>query len=621
PPPVKESAQAPQLQRAGPVDTPQLWMVWKVPGRRDGTRFQARLVADMLGDEITAALVQSNLRFSALRTQVQELEDVTLLSARLSLVNPADAAALAKQVSDHLAGMEHSAWTRRWNAEHLKQEAWRDLYRDLENIPVRDMARVLRATGKPTYIGARQQELQTGLAGLEAYVKQHLRPQDTWAMVVVPDGRGLQVPVSGADITKASAALSSPLGDSDVPVSPGLDVRRTLRGLGLEGAEHFTLSNKLKVVAQQRGGIPLVEARMLLANPPAQEVDSRSAMFHQLVQNWRAGATLEWGTDPWWLDGPVPTATSHDGFHFSDASVNFVPVLQSLRRKVEPPSERYAYRVRLDREALWKRIQQRSQTEARSDQARARIALTTRLFPGRFLGTFTEQDLESYSEEALKQWHDTWVRPERTALVLVGDLPPREELLKVLEAQLGRWTPDAGAAPRPVAGSAMPTSRSVVLVDAPGQTYAHVELALRGPAPDGARDAVVDVLLPLLEQRLSRLPASKQAVARFTAGHVVTPDAYVLHLQALTETARVTDVLDQALGELNSLEQEAPRADEVEQARWSVARAHVGNAKTSAQRARLFSDLQARGLPADHWEKYPDHLAAVTPESLRAWVG
>jgi zinc protease len=84
----------------------------------------------------------------------------------------------------------------------------------------------------------------------------------------------------------------------------------------------------------------------------------------------------------------------------------------------------------------------------------------------------TLASLERMDRKALMDFRDSYLAPDRACLIVLGKLPPRAQLLKMVTSQFGTWA----AKPVPAyAPAALPEpKRQIVLVDRPGSAQADI---------------------------------------------------------------------------------------------------------------------------------------------------
>ncbi|WPB76939.1 pitrilysin family protein [Archangium violaceum] len=613
PPPMPGELKLPDNQRMvvkrGPVEHPRLWLMWTMPGFYSGQAPQAYAAASMLRTSLAKQFAGED-RVLGHSAFTHMMDGVALLVATVDLAKQEDAQEMAQKA---LGG---STDGRNWSLSAERNTRLTDAYLELEQLPTVEMARFLRATGKPDYVGGWQQQLREGLLGERygAFVAAYLPRERARMMLVVPESPGTGRTGVAQDFNTLPDAED--FDRSDVPLPDGKhDVRRVALPPGLDKAEAFSLSNGLQVVALRRGSIPLVQVHLLLRtalspDPLLPEVamnaswvsadDSRAhagkvgARVYRTVQgdSARMGATAASGNLPHLLDDLRQW--------LRDSDVN-AKVWWSSQDKTTRIVER----------------------ETQRTDARVRNALDAKLFPGHPYGAVpTAEQAKALTPGQLSEWIDSELRPGNMTLYLVGDLPPAPEVQRLAELMLGGWSGSWSASKAvPPQEPPQPTARSVVLVDRPGASQADMRLGLRWPLLDAGQVATADVITGLLQGRMDH--HLREQLGLTYGVHVQRderPLATALHIHTAVDVKAAAGALEQILVELGSLKDTPLPPKVVEHARWQVARGYDLRFRTTDSVAARLMELSRLGRSLDYWEKYPEHLAAVTPASMQALV-
>jgi zinc protease len=142
------------------------------------------------------------------------------------------------------------------------------------------------------------------------------------------------------------------------------------------------------------------------------------------------------------------------------------------------------------------------------------------------------ESIAALSPDALRAFHDRWYRPERTTLVVVGDVDPAAVIGKI-EAQFGSWTGVGEPTPDPDTGAIDPNRpESVLAVSIPNFAQGLVEVcsaaSREAPLPFGTeawrRDGADAIWTAALQDRLGHIALSPDAP--FLSARVARPEAY-----------------------------------------------------------------------------------------------
>ncbi|MFE8604262.1 M16 family metallopeptidase [Archangium violaceum] len=615
PPPMPGELKLPDNQRMlvkrGPVEHPRLWMMWPMPGLHSGQIPQLYATASLLRASLSSYLFQEE-RAVSFSVFPQVMDGMALLVAVVDLRKQEDAQEVAERVLDGRS----AGYGRNWSLPAATNALFTDAYMELEQLPTSEMASYLRATGKPDYVGGWQQQLREGLT-LNSFSKHqwdYFQRERVRMMLVVPEAPGAGRTVVGRGFSALPGAED--FGRWDVPLPEGThDVRRVARPPGLGAAGLFSLSNGMEVVALKRGSMPMVEAHLVLHIPglhPSLLPDvALQASWASMDGSHLHAANVGARTSRRVLDHQARVSGIA-------ASGNLQHVLDDMRQWLQDSD--------VDAPVWWHSqdgFMRQMERDLQRTDTRARHVLEAKLFSGHPYGTApTVEQAKALTPEQLSQWIDAELRPGNMTLYLVGDLPPAEELQRLAESILGGWHGGKGVSKaEPRREPPLPAARSVVLLDRPGAAQADMHIGLRWPLLDAGQVATADVLTELLEERLWNQLRERLGL---TYGVQVQRDtrslATALRIHTAVDAKSAAGSLEQLLAELGSLEDTPLPPKLVERARWQVARGYDLRFRTNDSVASRLMELSRLGRSLDYWEKYPEHLAAVTPASMQALV-
>jgi zinc protease len=616
PPPFPAEVRRPPLEvRRGPVEYPRLWLVWTLPGLYSGKTPQARAAQGMMSQSMSTRLAQEE-KVHNVSVTLQVLDGVTLLIASIDLMKEEDAEEVADVALDQLIALGTDPRGTGLRTAGARAMLLTQAFSDLEHLPVREVARYLRATGEADYVSGWLRHISEELTrDISPYLYQYVRRERARLLLVAPERTGRGRTVMG----ERFAPLVGPedFGDEELMLPPGaLDVRSVAQAPGLDQAERFVLGNGLRVVALRRGRMPVVEARLWWRTQPPSPGGPSLALarlgFHgsylSSARSRRHGAKV---------GARSQLLLREDGmaaFTVAFPSGNLPHVLEDIQGwmwdsevELRPFEYVHAWQLRqLEREA--------TRTDVRAERE-----LMARLFPGHAYGLAPSvAEAQTLTQDQATDWVDGELSPDRATLLLVGDLPPTPKLRQQLGDLLFRWKGRGGPVtelPEPP----LPRARSVVVVDRPGASQAELRVGLRWPWLSVQEDATASALEWLLEHRLDRQLRERLGLTYgVVVSHEVRPRATALLVRTAVERSAAAGALEQLLAELGTVEAEPLPREVVERARWQVARGYDLRFQATAAVADRLWELERLGLPTDYWERYPEAIAAVTPESVQA---
>jgi zinc protease len=210
----------------------------------------------------------------------------------------------------------------------------------------------------------------------------------------------------------------------------------------------------------------------------------------------------------------------------------------------------------------------------------------------------TALSIDRMSRQAVVDYHDKYFVPNNAFLILVGRLPARAQLIKLVTEQFSSW-PRKPVAETPATAVAA-TKRRLLLLDRPGATRAEIRLGTLVPTP---RDADY---FPLI-------------AASLVAGGELTgfDEAGVFTMAAQAADDGVSDALQSMLERLERISKEPVTARELSDARTAAVGRFLLRLEPQAGMADDLALVKTLRLPADYIETYTVHMNAVTADQLQ----
>ena len=235
--------------------------------------------------------------------------------------------------------------------------------------------------------------------------------------------------------------------------------------------------------------------------------------------------------------------------------------------------------------------------------------------------------LQRLRRSDVQAFQSRWVRPDRVALVLAGDVTPAQALA-LAERLLGDWRSPAAAPPDALAGAPQPIAAPLVLIELPGSGQSAVAVAApfiaRG-AVDPAQRYVGLVANAVLgggySARLNQEVRIKRGLSygafsgaeSFAAGGMVSAQAQTHHPSA-------AEVLQILRGEITRLADAPPGAEELAARQATLVGGFARRLETTAGLSALLVGQLAQGRPLAELAQYAPGLLAVTPEQVQAFA-
>jgi predicted Zn-dependent peptidase len=232
----------------------------------------------------------------------------------------------------------------------------------------------------------------------------------------------------------------------------------------------------------------------------------------------------------------------------------------------------------------------------------------------------TGETLPSFTTEDLRQFHAGEYRPDRAALVVVGDVT-RANVLPALEKQFGGWKSAApAAAARGVADAPQLKARQVFIVDKPGAAQSQIRIGWIGVSRSTPDYHALQVLNTILGGSFtSRLNQNLRETHGYTYGASSGFDmrlaAGPFFAGAGVQTDKTAESITEFFNELNGILKPVP-ADELAKAKNYVALRFPTAFETTRGIAGQLTQMIVYGLPDDYFATFVQKVQAVTGADL-----
>jgi zinc protease len=403
------------------------------------------------------------------------------------------------------------------------------------------------------------------------------------------------------------------------PPAPG-----PARPLAVPVPTSFTLANGLTVLVNERPGVPIVSASLVLktgsgANPAGKPglANFTAAMIDE---GTTTRSSLQIANEAAQLGGSLTTSSSVDSMQASITSLSrtfpqMLTLMADVVRHPNFPSEEVE-RQRSSR--LAQLIQQHDNPNAIANAVTA-AALYGAAHPYGFTELGTEASNKAMTVDDMREfWSKNFVA-NNAALVVSGRITAAE-LRPIVEQAFGDW--QRGAPATTPGATPQSTAAKIVMVDKPGSPQSQlraVSIAAPRATPDyEAMRLANDTFGGLFSSRINlnlreahgyTYGANSQFVFRRTPGFFVA------------STGVRTDVTAPALGELSkelTRMRDGATAEEITLARDSIVRSLPSEFETSGRVTNTTANLFLYDLPIDYYAKAQARFTAVTAAQIAA---
>jgi zinc protease len=394
----------------------------------------------------------------------------------------------------------------------------------------------------------------------------------------------------------------------------------TLRPYHVPEPVRATLPNGLSVVAAQHATTPLVTVRAVFDAGSIREDASSAGLADLAIESLDTGAAGRTGDELAWelerLGIELETEAGYDAA-FLGATVaveRLGPALARIAEVIRSPDYPAAEVERLRGEQLAEILQRRKDPRALANDMILRFLYPGEHAYGRPLLGLPDR-VRELTRERVAGFHERCVRPGRTALVLVGAIPPQQAIDAVASC-LGDWSAQ-GAWGAPPSAAASPDTTSVHLVDRPGAVQSEIRVAHFGVDRKHPDYYAIRVMNSILGGAFtSRLNLSLREKHGFTYGvrsgfaFRRAPGPFVIQTAVATEVT--TKAVEEIVREVRRMHDAGATDTEVDDARDYLAGVVPLEFQTTEQVSARFADLVLYDLPDDYYADHRAGFEAVT---------
>jgi zinc protease len=233
-------------------------------------------------------------------------------------------------------------------------------------------------------------------------------------------------------------------------------------------------------------------------------------------------------------------------------------------------------------------------------------------------GSGTEQAVTEMSLDALRQFHQSWFKPNNATMIVVGDIT-MDELLPMLESRFGSWNP--GEVPQKnLAEVDNHPATAVYIVDRPGSEQSMIFAGHIAPPKSDAKDLEIEAMNDILGSTFTaRINMNLREDKNWTYGArsllfdaagqrpflAYAPVQSDKTMEAMAEIQR--EILD-----IRSDGDRPPTAEELAKIQDKKTLTLPGRWETNAAVMRDIVEMVRFGIPEDYWDEYVGRVRALT---------
>ncbi|HEX8824925.1 MAG TPA: pitrilysin family protein [Archangium sp.] len=394
--------------------------------------------------------------------------------------------------------------------------------------------------------------------------------------------------------------------------------------LKLPTIHESTTSSGLKVLAAERGPLPLVVARLIIRAGSATDPADKHGLADFTARLLRRG-TARMSVDE--IDETI---------EFVGASFSVGSNEDLLSLFITSPAEHFPAMLAM----LGQMVREPSFPEREVDQARERTlagfandlddpsAIADRAFTRALWGSHpyghdvggSTAHVRTFTRDDLVRFHRERMGPRVSLLTVVGAVSP-ETVAREAEKAFAGWEggPEAPMAVPP--GDKVATGR-ILLVDKPDQTQTQVRIGgpgMRTGHPDYFASTAMNIVLG--GGFTSRLVNEVRVERGLTYGISSYFDSMsaggVFGISTFTKTEKSREIIDVSLAEVAKVRESGIGAAELKKAQRYLAGLYPLRTETNESVAAVISDIRVHGLGDDWVEKFRERLLAVKPKQTQ----
>jgi zinc protease len=383
------------------------------------------------------------------------------------------------------------------------------------------------------------------------------------------------------------------------------------------------LDGGLSVIVAERRGVPLAAVRVVVRGGSSLDPEGRAGLAHLVALVSRRGTRRRSGArideDVEALGAELGAGVDEDaGYLGLSAPLESLPrCLDVLSEVSAEPTFPPAEVARLRRRETAGLAHDLDEPGVIADRAMSAAAFGRHPYAHPPEGRV--RDIAAARRADLVAFHERWIRPERSIVVVVGPAPAGE-VISAVRRRFARWRGRGGgetALPPPP-----PIGRAVLVVDKPDLT----QTQLRIVSPGFAR-ASADYLPGVVAGAVlgggftSRLNEALRVNRGLTYGvrsrFSPSREGGLFVVSTYTKNETAAEVVEVALAEIARFRDDGPGEEELSRTKSYLCGLYPLSLETHEQLAEKLTDLELYGLPDDEIVLFRERVRAVSAEACR----
>jgi zinc protease len=464
-------------------------------------------------------------------------------------------------------------------------------------------------------------------ASVQKFVREQLKSNARVVLHCVPGEKDLGAEVPTPPKTEVAAGTGAEAYNKDEAWRANAPKPGPARALQLPVPKTFKLANGMTVILNERSGLPVVAAYMVVrtgseANPP-ERPGLASFSARMLDEGTTTRSSLQIADEVAQLGATFGTSSSPNASYVSGGSLkkNFPALLRIMADVTLNPSFPSEELERQRAIRLGDLVQEKDNPIATALRLSSAVLFGPK-HPYGFPEIGTEASLKAFQREDIVEFWKQHYRPDNAALVVAGNITGAE-VKAIAEKAFGAWK--AYRDEKPVRSVSAPetTKANLVIVDKPAAPQTVLLAVTIGPArstPDYPAVSVMNTILGGLFSSRLNLNLREQHGYSYGAGSFFffnrMPGPFLAY--ALVRTDVTAASVTEMMKEIGKMSDTLPSAEEMTLAKDSLVRSLPFTFETSDGVAGSFINIYNFDLGLDYYAKYPAMMQSVTPEQVQA---
>ncbi|MCL5027650.1 MAG: insulinase family protein [Bacteroidetes bacterium] len=388
--------------------------------------------------------------------------------------------------------------------------------------------------------------------------------------------------------------------------------------------EKFKLENELEVFFINKSKLPIIQLNLIVNAGSVFDANDKKGLSNLYSMTVDEGAgnysSLELSDEFETLGTHFNVSSSEDHIYFSLQSLkeNFERSLELLSMVIISPHLEEKDFLREQRKIITRLLQQQDEPDEIAD-----LVFEYNVFgksnPYAFPVIGYEDSVENISLEDIKKFHSSFIFPNNSALIVVGDIT-KDELQKSLNNYFKGWK--SKTAVTEISFPQIPNKKNIFLVDKKGSVQSEIRIghiSTKRKDNDYFPKLILNTILG--GQFTSRINLNLREKKGYTYGahsrFNYLKDCANFYITTSVASENTANAVKEIFNELNEI-RNGVTPDELEFAKSSLIRKFPSNFETYKQIASNLIGTVIHSLPEDYFNTYIENVSKITIEEVNS---